>query len=169
MKKIIRLTASILIMTIIFFALTPQTIEAAKGNSIDPMNTALLGNINELRQEKGVEPLVIDEELTKIAEIRAQEASLTWSHIRPDGTHGYDMVEAKQWSGENLAYVKYADFEYTDSELSETADFMYANLAASPAHYDNMIFANFDKIGISTYTVSDENGTKLVTAFMFSD
>ena len=160
MKKIMRLTASILIITIIIFIITPQTIEASGEKDLDAMNVALLDNINALRIQKGAEPLNMDEDLTKIAMVRAKEVSSTWSHIRPDGD---------EWSGENLAYVKYAEYDYTDKELVSTADFMYENLAASPSHYDNMVFQNYDNIGIYTYVVSNEEGTKLLTAFMFSD
>lgn len=57
--------------------------------------------INNKRQENGLEELQWDDELYKIAKIRAEEASRKWSHTRPDGTPWYTVSD--EIHGENLA------------------------------------------------------------------
>ncbi len=59
--------------------------------------------------------------------------------------------------GENLAYVSsYSDFSGTTEELYELADEMFENWKASNSHYQNMIQALYNQIGIGvTVTMQD--------------
>jgi uncharacterized protein YkwD len=136
---------------------------------VSTVNNDLLTSINALRESKGLESLALDAELSGYAAIRAQEASISWTHVRPDGTQGCDMISAGKWRGENLSYIKYTNFGFSITEQEQAASMMYHNLAGSPTHYDNMVFGNYTKIGISTYVSNDESGTKLTTAYMFSN
>lgn len=122
------------------------------------LNTAMLDSINQLRASRGVGPLSIDTGLVTIANVRSQEASVKWSHTRPDGTQGADMISANKWRGENLSYVTGTE------DVAEASKIMFDNLVASPTHYDNMVFNQFTKIGIATYVA---NG-KITVAYMFS-
>ena len=72
------------------------------------------------------------------------------------------------WRGENLSYVTYPEFGYTQAEQMAAADVMFDNLVASPTHYDNMVFGSFTKIGIRTSVLGTGDGTRLTTAYMFS-
>ncbi len=122
------------------------------------LNSAMLNSINQLRASRGVGPLTIDSSLVTIANVRSQEASVKWSHTRPDGTQGADMIAANKWRGENLSYVTGTE------DVGEASKIMFDNLVASPTHYDNMVFNQFTRIGISTYVA---NG-KITVAYMFS-
>jgi len=57
--------------------------------------------INDIRINNGLLPLQWDPELYDTANIRATEASISWSHTRPDGSHWSGMSE--RLHGENLA------------------------------------------------------------------
>lgn len=142
---------------------------ASAGGELAALNSRLLQDINELRASVGLSALTMDGDLLAIAAVRSGEASALWSHTRPDGTQGCDMISANKWRGENLSYVKYAAFNGTDGEQVTAADYMFANLKASPTHYDNMVFGSFTKIGIHTTKTTDGSGVKLTTAYMFSN
>ena len=135
----------------------------------DTVNASLLNDINALRTSQGLSPLSLDASLNAVAATRAQEASVLWSHTRPDGTQGCDMISADKWRGENLSYIKTADFDGSEASWQSAADFMFDNLAASPSHYSNMVCKDFTKIGIYTYKTQDASGVKLTTAYMFSN
>ena len=68
------------------------------------------------------------------------------------------MIPPDKWRGENLSYVTGTE------DVAEASKIMFDNLVASPTHYDNMVFNQFTKIGISSYV---ENG-KITVAYMFS-
>lgn len=142
---------------------------AAGGGELAALNSRLLQDINELRASVGLSALTMDGDLLAIAAVRSGEASALWSHTRPDGTQGCDMISSNKWRGENLSYVKYAAFNGTDTEQVTAADYMFANLKASPTHYDNMVFGSFTRIGIHTTKTTDGSGVKLTTAYMFSN
>lgn len=57
--------------------------------------------INDIRIENGLLPLEWDPDLYETAKTRAAEASISWSHTRPDGSHWSVMSE--ELHGENLA------------------------------------------------------------------
>ncbi len=132
------------------------------------MNDRLLDEINELRDSKGLDPLEMDNDLTVIADTRSIEASEKWSHDRPNGEPGTDMIPADRWRGENLSMVVYPDYTGSKNEQEKAADTMFDNLVASPAHYDNMVFDKYTKIGISTELINTPEGMKITTAYMFS-
>ncbi len=122
------------------------------------LNNKMLSSINGLRASLGLQALSMDSSLVSIANIRSQEASSKWSHTRPNGTQGADMIPPDKWRGENLSYVTGTE------DVAEASKIMFDNLVASPTHYDNMVFNQFTKIGISSYV---ENG-KITVAYMFS-
>lgn len=142
---------------------------AVGGGELAALNSRLLQDINELRASVGLPALIMDGDLLAIAAVRSGEASALWSHTRPNGAQGCDMISSNKWRGENLSYVKYAAFNGTDGEQVTAADYMFANLKASPTHYDNMVFGSFTKIGIHTTKTTDGSGVKLTTAYMFSN
>ena len=148
------------------FVLIPEEVRAEDTSVI---NAQLLSSMNALRSSVGVAPLSLDSSLGQVAAIRAQEASTTWSHTRPNGTQGISLLPSNKWRGENLAYVQYASFGFSQSEQAAAAALMFANLKASPTHYNNMVFGNFKKVGICTYVLHTSGGYRLTTAFMFTN
>ena len=61
------------------------------------------------------------------------------------------------------------EFAYTQEEQEKAADIMFDNLVASPTHYDNMTFRSFTKVGIRTNVANTGDGTRLTTAYLFSN
>ncbi|MBQ6968256.1 MAG: CAP domain-containing protein [Lachnospiraceae bacterium] len=149
MKKLLFL---VMLFTMLF------SVNAYAAVDTNALNNNMLSSINQLRASLGEQALTIDSSLISIANIRSQEASSKWSHTRPNGTQGADMIPADKWRGENLSYI-------TGTEnAAEASKIMFDDLVASPTHYDNMVFDKFTKIGISSYV---ENG-KITVAYMFS-
>lgn len=157
--KIILITALLLILPVFH----------VRAENVNLVNTKFLSDINALRAANGLGALSIDAGLTQVAATRAQEASVTWSHTRPNGSQGVSMLPANKWRGENLSYVQYGSFTFTESEQLAAESLMFANLKASPTHYRNMVFGDFTKIGIFTCVTQTGSGYKLTTAFMFTN
>jgi len=131
----------------------------------------LLQNINSIRGNK----LSSNACLNSCSIVRSQEITTKWSHDRPNGDRGvYILAECGGWyaesvnllkttgttnvaMGENLAYVSsYSDFSGTTEELYELADEMFEEWKASNSHYQNMIQALYNQIGIGvTVTMQD--------------
>ncbi len=128
------------------------------GVDTNALNNIMLENINQLRTSQGISALEIDSGLISIANIRSDEASDKWSHTRPNGEKGAWMIPANRWRGENLSYISNIE------DVSEAARIMFEDLVESPAHYDNMIFEKYTRIGISS-CVRDG---KITVAYMFS-
>ena len=61
------------------------------GYTVGNLEYRILDRINEYRAEAGLEEMYLDSYLCAIASCRGYEASLVWSHTRPDGRH-FDTV-----------------------------------------------------------------------------
>ncbi|MCD7751772.1 MAG: CAP domain-containing protein [Lachnospiraceae bacterium] len=61
----------------------------------------VLALVNEHRESLGLNALTWDEDMRQAAEIRAAEATLNWSHTRPNGESWYTVSDLVK--GENLA------------------------------------------------------------------
>ncbi len=138
-------------------------------SNVNRLNELMLIKMNELRSSVGVGPLSIDDTLNSYAGTRAIEATTKWSHTRPNGAQGCDMIPANKWRGENLSYVVVPGFSFSEEEQEKAAQIMFDNLVASPTHYDNMTYGNFTKVGIRTHVADTGDGKKLTTAYLFSN
>lgn len=170
MKKAIITVLAVL--TVIVTAMAPASTmkaEAATADQTTTMNARLLADINNLRAEQGLPALTLDNELNSFAAVRSEEITSLWSHTRPDGTSGCDMISSNKWRGENLSYITYGSFGFSEQEQNTAADSVFASLKASPSHYSNMVSGNYTKIGIYTYITNTGSGVKLSTAYMFSN
>lgn len=103
--------------------------------------------INDDRAKRGLEKLELDEKLTQAAEIRAEEIRKTYSHMRPDGTAWYTVLQEVGAScdaaAENLAYG------FTSSK-----DVLNGWLGYEP-YRENMQEKDYEKIGVGFNTRSD--------------
>ena len=97
----------------------------------------ILNYINNYREKKELPALLIDAELCGYADIRVKEIQTKWSHERPNGEQGYDLIPINRYAGENLAKG------YTNSND------VYKAWLASPSHLENIVYVNFTKIGIA--------------------
>ncbi|SKC07793.1 Cysteine-rich secretory protein family protein [Lachnospiraceae bacterium] len=160
----------LLIAAVVICTAIPMVLADKKSRmATTSMNDRLLDEINDLRKSKGLKELTIDSTLTTIADTRSTEASKKWSHERPNGEQGTEMISSDLWRGENLSCVTYPGYKGSEKDQEKAADTMFDNLVASPAHYDNMVFKNYTKIGISSELTETSDGTKITVAYMFSN
>ena len=109
----------------------------------------VLNLTNSYRSEVGVSNLVLDEDLSVAATIRAIEMAENnyYSHTRPNGSTCFTVLSeygiVYYSAAENIA--KGTDWYFTAEEVSNS----WKN---SSGHYSNMINSEYNKIGIGKYT-----------------
>lgn len=109
----------------------------------------VLKYVNQYRAEAGVDPVVLDAELTKCAMQRAAELMVHAGHDRPDNSSFSTVIDESIFGtlcGENIA-----GGQKTAAEVSET----WYN---SEGHYANMISSAWETIGIGCFY--QEDGTR---------
>ena len=123
------------------------------------LEESLMTEINNLRVSKGLHELKCDPVLTEIATIRAQEASIKWSHTRPDGTDGLDLIPMSyEWAGENLSWCRYKSIpEMTKTKINA--------LINSPLHYENLVAPEYNNFGVASYY--DIENDRVFVAYCF--
>ena len=93
--------------------------------------------INNYRAGNGLNPLEINYDLCFYSSIRVEEIKTVWSHTRPDGTNGYDLIPQNKYAGENLA------------RKFKEPDKVFNAWIQSPSHLDNIINSNYTQIGVA--------------------
>lgn len=127
---------------------TPVNIKSAskqktvKQKEYDEDIISILNFVNTERQANNLEPLTLSDNLINAAKIRAEEASINWSHTRPDGTQYYTVNEDIIY-GENLAF----NFEKPEDVYKAWMD--------SPTHKENILYPSYKTIGIAKYKTKD--------------
>lgn len=96
---------------------------------------------NRERRAAGLTELVYDSRLQQAADLRAVEASVLWSHTRPDGSSCFTAAEGI--SGENLA-SGYAD-----------AAAVVAGWMQSEGHRENLLLASYTRIAVAGVRVGE--------------
>lgn len=147
LAKVKKGVVRVAIMAIFFLIIGSKSVMASEMSEAK-QELQLVKEINNLRAENGLSPLVIDSELNKVASVRSAEASQKWSHTRPNGKQGVDAIPGNVWKGENLSMMEGSASEATTAE-------MFRMLCESPTHYDNMVFEEFTRIGVSSYEAAD--------------
>lgn len=99
--------------------------------------------LNKERKNAGLGTLKIDYALTEAAKIRADEATVSFSHTRPDG-NPFWTVDASCVYGENLAY---------GTRLSPQN--AHAGWMASKTHKDNLLKPGYKTIGVAAYKIGN--------------
>lgn len=99
--------------------------------------------INSYRQENGLDILIWDDTLYEYAKIRASEASIKWSHTRPDGT-SWKGMDPGTFQGENLA----KGYDTAQDAVNAWMD--------SQGHKENILRGSFTRTAIAFYNA--ENG-----------
>ena len=92
--------------------------------------------INEYRAEFGLNGLMWNRDLEAAAAIRADEAGICWSHTRPNGKPWYTVNPSIMY-GENLG----RGYDDAGSLVQAWKD--------SPAHNENLLYADFNYAAIS--------------------
>ncbi len=104
----------------------------------------MVGIINGYRETADLEPLKLSEILCEIAQVRAKESSIRWSHTRPNDSgfasllNGTDVV----WNvaGENLARHRNA----TNTDIVDS-------WMTSESHRENIMNSRYKHCGIAEY------------------
>lgn len=139
-KKIIAFTLSILLVS----AFVCIDNASAFSDDYADLYQQMVDAVNIFRTSFGLEPLQLDMTLCDMAEIRAKEISVSFSHTRPDGSSSStifnDFNVKKGYSGENIAYY------YKKSVLA-----VMEAWTDSKAHCANMLNVDYDYIGIGLY------------------
>lgn len=98
----------------------------------------MLSKVNNLRKIAGKNPLKINDELQNAAVIRAAEATVNWSHTRPNGTKCFTVLDklsirpSMRSAGENLGKNQKSVDEVMNAWMS------------SKGHKDNIISTSTD-------------------------
>lgn len=100
--------------------------------------------VNDQREAAGLSSLTWNGNLESVASVRAEEASVSFSHTRPNGKAWYS-VNSNIMAGENLAY----GFNDAGSALNAWMN--------SPTHKENILWPEFTEIAIAVYVT--DNGT----------
>ena len=122
----------------------------------------VLDIINSYREEGGIEPLVLDDELTTIACARAEEIAWSgrFSHYRPNNKFFSSILKdagiTKGSAGENIG-----------RRFTSAADVCQA-WKESETHYENIMNPEFTRIGIGVAADPDPEG-KLCWSQLFID
>lgn len=157
-KLLKRIMVAAMVITV-FMGFSINTLAAAKANT-EVMNEEMLNKINELRATHDLPALNVDTDLVSYAQIRANEITKKFSHTRPDGTEGLDIIPlSKSYAGENLSW------HVMDQGIDAAVEGTFTALVNSPSHLDNMIAPEYTKIGVASIEI---NG-KMYVAYMFSN
>lgn len=98
--------------------------------------------VNDQRSAAGLDSLTWNGNLESVAAVRAEEASVSFSHTRPNGKAWYS-VNSKIMAGENLAF----GFDDAGSALKAWMN--------SPTHKENILWPEFTEIAIAIYQTDD--------------
>lgn len=109
----------------------------------------VLQGVNQIREDKGLEKLRLNDELSKAAMLRAMEMDYAdkFSHLRPNGSKGFTIL--KEF---NIKYTSAA--ENIACGYTTPAEVVKA-WENSETHYNNMINESYTNIGIG-YSLIDE-------------
>ncbi|MBR1396681.1 MAG: hypothetical protein IJ563_03985 [Selenomonadaceae bacterium] len=118
------------------------------GNSAVNQNSfaeEILNLVNQERSKYGLRPLKLAQDLNQYANIRARECVQLFSHTRPNGTAGVDIIPAstRKIAGENL------------SGGSTSPEQVMYEWMHSPTHRDNILFPDYDELGVGYFYAAD--------------
>ncbi|QTL99467.1 hypothetical protein GM661_16695 [Iocasia frigidifontis] len=112
-----------------------------KGVSIGTKEKEMIDIINEIRQERGLNPLEVDNRLVYVARKKAQDMvdNNYFDHQSPNYGSPFEMIKSQKinysLAGENLAGA---------ATINKAVD----SLMSSPEHRGNILKARYDKVGI---------------------
>ena len=160
MRKFITCMAFFLVAVAVLTGLHKHNLKVAMAANPVDIAALLCKNLNNLRAENGLNMLTEDNSLKEIADLRAEEAALKWSHERPNGNMGYELLQKNKWRGENLAFIDAKGL--TADKINNK---LFRDLCESPSHYANMTFAEYKRVGIGVYKTMDG---EVYVAFIFT-
>jgi len=118
-----------------------------KAAEMDDYENAIAAMINSVREQNGINAIAADGALNMVAEIRSSDLINRnyFSHYTPEGTNVFDEMRANgvsfRYAGENLAQSAPASAGTVEGFLNAWMN--------SPTHRDNILRAQYSKIGVS--------------------
>lgn len=125
------------------FKFIPEVAPGVLGYASDIHVKELLHHTNEIREEAGLEPLKLNNNLSRAAYSKAKDMFEDdyWAHVAPDGTQPWDFILGAGYdyvyAGENLAK------NFNGSK--EVVEAWYA----SESHRENLLNPNYEEIGFA--------------------
>lgn len=143
----------------------PETDPPANSNPVYDISDHVVGSleyeilaeINARRAAEGLSELKMDKQLCALASIRAYEASVSFSHTRPDGRSCFTVFNDYNYGGGKLAgeNLLHASPGYSASRLVDV-------WMKSTSHKNNILTSSFTKAGLGIYYA---NGRMYVANF----
>lgn len=133
----------ILIFSCFLLGFIKKTDSQILGVSYSLSENELLILVNKQREEKGLQPLAINENLSKAAEEKANDMFKRnyWAHFAPDGTSPWQFIKSNGYTylyaGENLAKGFTSSEEVVEAWMQ------------SPTHRDNILSGKYNDIGFA--------------------
>ncbi len=117
---------------------------------------------NQTRDNAGVQPLVLDPLLNRVAQAHARDMAERdfFSHTNPDGLSPFDRLTAAgieyRAAGENIAWYP-------------TAATAVRGWINSTGHYENLVRSSFGRIGIGVYKENPDESGNFYYVQVFTD
>ncbi|MGH7246287.1 MAG: CAP domain-containing protein [Candidatus Levyibacteriota bacterium] len=133
----------LLLATSFLVSAVKKNFSSVLGASVDVSTQDLLILTNQARQNAGLSPLNLNDQLSQAAAGKAQDMFTKnyWAHFAPDGTSPWDFIKGAGYSytfaGENLARG------FTTSQDTVNA------WMASPDHRANILSSNYQDVGFA--------------------
>lgn len=128
-----------------------------------PESVGVVSWTNVKRLENGLQPVTSDSALSEVAEFKLNDliSQNYFAHVSPSGAGIGDLASQFSYSysiiGENLAY---GDFANSRELVQAWFD--------SPGHRENILNANFSKIGVAVRKASFQGGNYFVAVQVFA-
>jgi sensor c-di-GMP phosphodiesterase-like protein len=129
-------------------------------NTLEP-SSDIIYLTNQARLQNGLTALTINPALTLAAQRKADDmlSRNYFDHTSPDGRQPWDFIQAEGYryvyAGENLA------LDFFDATT------MFQGWMKSPDHRANILFPNYQEIGVATYSQVTDDVVKVVAVQMF--
>ena len=107
--------------------------------------------LNYYRKKNGVKKAARSAALEKYAKIRAKELVRRYSHARPNGTRGFEIIPANQCGTIDVGYHHYYYRGENIARGQKSSKKVMKAWYGSASHRHNMLNSNFSKVGIAGY------------------
>lgn len=137
---------------------TPEEAPASNGSSLESIRQGVLELVNAARTQDGKSPLTLSDSLCEVAQLRADEIAISFSHTRPNGASCFTAIDeagiSYRTTGENIAAGQDSPASVMDSWMN------------SSGHRANILSGDFSSIGIGYVKAGDLYGHYWVQMFL---
>jgi len=130
------MAALVLVLVVLFITLA---------SALADKSSDVLDLVNEQRKAAGLKTLSLNDDLNRVAQLRANEIAENWSHTRPNGeawkTAFAEEGVSASYRGENLAKGQYSADKVVEAWMD------------SEGHRDNILNKKFSKMGVASVVI----------------